>query len=809
MTEEKNQMESTKTSFFFPGNKMISWIAVFVIITGIIFLFPIPTENVTVELCLEQVIDGTEISVSLENEDGSVRGEEAYVYAGLAEFRFDPAYFSCESISISGLPEEAVLSSVRLYSGSYDVSRDKVIANIQIDRNAESGALILNKDTCEEIYEATKSNWSIKWKLFLLFLVVYLLAVSYRCGKKTKYAKICLWVILGMYIVVGIIGNRYDFLERYNSVSNIAEVTENRMLKETTETEFHITEDDFNSITIPVVTNDETVYEDFGVRIIRSEDGAEIYTRLFTAEYIKQNSEISFSLSDELETVSQGTYTLVMEPMDPDVESTVLFQFDTEGNLGISVVYGPGSRNVILMIVCLIGIFLLMLLAFQYKDFKLSNDTAIIIIYGAVALYAIVQIVYYGTYVGNTPDQLAHASYVVYLVENRTLIPDFASMPIYNFVDLVPVVNEGTVNYLGHPPLYYWILALVQMVAGGEQLHLNLLRGVSAGIGMLGVWIFFMIGYRNIPREHPYIHLVYAASCISVPFITYGFSGINNDTLSFLGAALAFSGILRFEKKNRNRLTYVLLAAGMFFAVFSKLTAGLVLLIAYIVYFIYVCTKEKNLRCVLNRTCLVVIPFVIVIAAYFSVLYLKMGTIQPSLSNMGVSYYESSDFYTEFSSREVYTLREYFIHYWTSFLVTWSDIISHVNIHKPSAWYGWNRFIYLILLICPIFSVKKKYSGHVFCLSVYAGMLIAMLMQFYNAYRNFYFYSGHSGGYQSRYYLCWVPMLAFVFSYHFRSAEENSIEGDVKKKRIRLLALISVLLLFYGSFIYTLLVYTD
>ncbi|MCC8081984.1 MAG: hypothetical protein LIO80_08285, partial [Lachnospiraceae bacterium] len=96
----------------------------------------------------------------------------------------------------------------------------------------------------------------------------------------------------------------------------------------------------------------------------------------------------------------------------------------------------------------------------------------------------------------------------------------------------------------------------------------------------------------------------------------------------------------------------------------------------------------------------------------------------------------------------------------------------------------------------------------VFCLCVFTGMFAASWMQFYSAYRNFFFTAGYMGGFQSRYYLCWVPVLAFAFAYLFQDAQENgAVKTDSAGKWIKWLALAVVLLMFYGSFLYTLLTY--
>ncbi|MCD8132293.1 MAG: glycosyltransferase family 39 protein [Clostridiales bacterium] len=789
--------------------KKTGWIILLVILVAGILLFPLSKENVTVKLYFENAQDGQALSVSLENSGGEVLDEELHVYGSSAEFYLQPNFYECETITIGGMDTDEILVSVKLYSGSYDVDQDKLCGEILLEGSAEDGTLVLGEDICTEIAGFLDKNAGLRVKLLILVLAVYMIAFTYRFLKGRKYVKIGLWIFLIAYVLVGVLGDRYDLLERYNAVSNTEDIAQLKILGDTVEVEFEVTEDDFAGVIIDFDDRLNTVYEDVGVRLVRADTGEEVYSRVFTALSLSKKLEIRFFLPEEIGTVSEGTYRLSLEPLDPDISNTIGLEYGEDENLAVTILYGPSYSALIVLIGSAIGIFLLFLLAFRYRIFRLSKSGAVKLIYAGVFLYAIIQILYYGKYVGNTPDEEAHLSYIVYLLEHRTLIPDFANMPLYEFVNGTAVLQEGTVNQLGHPPLYYWILALVQMMTGAEQLHVNLLRGVSAGLGMLGILIFFVIGYRTISRKHPYIHLLYAAACVSVPFITYGFSGVNNDVLSFLGAAVAFLGMVRFEKRNRDWLSYLLLGSGLCITIFSKLTAGIVLVIAYLIYLIYICVKDKNIRCVLNKKFLIVLPFLAVIAVYFGTIYLKWGSVQPGLAVLDFEYYRESSFYVDFEYRIWYTLRDYFAHFWLGFLDTWTIVYSHVSVEKTSVWFGLDRIVYLLLLVCPVaLAFKKKNPARVFCLGIFAGMGIAVLMQFYSAYKTYYFVAGYGGGYQSRYYLCWVPILAYVFAHLFLMAKKDGIAGHaVGEKQVRWAAGVCVFLLFYGSFIYTLLNY--
>ena len=86
-------------------------------------------------------------------------------------------------------------------------------------------------------------------------------------------------------------------------------------------------------------------------------------------------------------------------------------------------------------------------------------------IYGAALLYFVLKQLYYAVYVGGFPDQQVHLSYIVEMCRNPSLLPDFANLPVWygtswDGLTLYLYKLDEAVNYLGHPPLYYLIVAL-------------------------------------------------------------------------------------------------------------------------------------------------------------------------------------------------------------------------------------------------------------------------------------------------------------------------------------------------------------
>lgn len=210
-----------------------------------------------------------------------------------------------------------------------------------------------------------------------------------------------------------------------------------------------------------------------------------------------------------------------------------------------------------------------------------KNNVVIIAVYFVMLLFFIFKMTYYAQYVGRFPDESAHIAYIAYLESTNKLIPEFADMRTLKQI----TVQGGTaataaknadinysgkwafsssVNYLGHPPLYYQIMRLsggVKVENGNITVDAARLRCFNMMLASLAMLLIFYIGYSSIGKN-PAFHLLYAAICVSVPMLAYVCAGVNNDTLSIIGAAVFLLGLLRFSEGKRNLPTYMLISAG-------------------------------------------------------------------------------------------------------------------------------------------------------------------------------------------------------------------------------------------------------
>jgi hypothetical protein len=91
------------------------------------------------------------------------------------------------------------------------------------------------------------------------------------------------------------------------------------------------------------------------------------------------------------------------------------------------------------------------------------------------------QMRYYAVNVRGFADEIQQIGYVAYIAENHTVFPEFENMyqlDCDNDTSGVIEAQASTLNnYLGHPPLYYWIMQLANAVTvSGDTYIINVDR---------------------------------------------------------------------------------------------------------------------------------------------------------------------------------------------------------------------------------------------------------------------------------------------------------------------------------------------
>ena len=452
-----------------------------------------------------------------------------------------------------------------------------------------------------------------------------------------------------------------------------------------------------------------------------------------------------------------------------------------------------------------------------FKEKYVNKNMIVVSIYLLLSIFFMYKVNYYNDNVGKFPDEGAHISYIAYLEAEDKIIPDFREMELLKINNIdsektYGTFNDDTINYLGHPPLYYNILRFTGAITvndGSVSINMGLLRTVTHIISYLALFLAFYIGYTRIKRVMT--HILYGSIVVSIPMLAYSSAGISNDSLCFLGINIVVLGVIRVVEEKRNLGTYLLIASGVFISLLTKLTAGLIVLVGGFLFLIYIMIKEKSLRVLFCREFAITLPIYLIVLLYYLYNIKTYGGINPSLGLIAPEYYKTTNFYVPVESRRIFTFTEYVDYFFTRFIKSWTGIHSHISVEKDKYIFSKDTIAIALVLILPailIFvPIKQKISKGLKCF--YIGGIVALAYQFYNAYNGVKNVSGYLGGFQSRYYLCIVMIMALIISLWIDEIF-NFIERNVSKVTVRnilnivviLVCITFVVLLFYEDFIY-------
>lgn len=425
--------------------------------------------------------------------------------------------------------------------------------------------------------------------------------------------------------------------------------------------------------------------------------------------------------------------------------------------------------------------------------------------------FSVIKMQYYANNTTGFHDLPAHLGYLEYVHENRNeIIPNFKNMKIidvhgkvqfknlcvFNRNNEITFTKNDSMNYLGHPPLYYRIIdafGTVRISDNNITFDMQKIALINMFIVGIGIALILYIGFLLNLTFMQYVF--YAISSTSIPLITYLGCDLNNDNLGYIGVSLLVISMIKFNRNSRGYLTYFGISISLFICIMTKLTFGLfavsVLMIYVIIYFI----KNRNLSILINRKFAVTLPIYFLIAAYYISIYMRYSTFQPGLSNLDFEYFKTTGFYVAPENRVHMTFFKYVCHYINTLLLTWSDIRSHAFVRAHNLFEG---IIYKLLIICPIIfiiiNIKKIISklgkDSLIILLCSFGVIIMMAVQFLNCYGSF-VNDGYAGGMQGRYYIA----LTFIMSLGFIKLLDIKVMDKIfKSKKIIIQNIIYVIL---------------
>ena len=394
-------------------------------------------------------------------------------------------------------------------------------------------------------------------------------------------------------------------------------------------------------------------------------------------------------------------------------------------------------------------------------------------IYGLALLYFVVKQIYYVVYVGGCPDQRAHTSYMIEMTRNPSLMPDFASIPMYTVYRWDGLIEHmyqlvGEVNYLGHPSLYYLMMAQagsVQFLADGTVM-IDYLRTSIWNIVLTAaaLAIAFRLGYKHMKNRSPVIHALYAAAIATLPELGYVGASINNDNLAFLAFVIFFAGILRYREEKTDLKTYLLIGVGFLLGSFSKLTTALIMLIMLMTILIMNIVRTKSLKLIANKWFLLTLPCYLLFLVYEILIYRKYGGWQPGLALVAPEYYKTTVYYVAPEYRTPMTIWQYLRRFIGGIGYSWSSLYGHSPTVNQIMNLRYGGIIYWIpvgaaMITAVVRCVRRKAD----CVSLpaAAAFLGTLAYHFYTGWTGF-LKNGYANGMQARYYLALIVPFAFV-----------------------------------------------
>lgn len=403
-------------------------------------------------------------------------------------------------------------------------------------------------------------------------------------------------------------------------------------------------------------------------------------------------------------------------------------------------------------------IYLVLLYLYQLYLKKEFTDDLIskLILYSIFVALAIFKVDYYKEHVhyNYPPDTIAHMSYIESLHTNPEIFPKFENMYM--------ITNKNAGNYLGHPPLYYYIMNLVydkHTSIGGNVEHFRTLNTV---LFLMGILLLFYLSF-NI-KMSLLSHFTYLTIITSIPMHAYLGSSISNDNLAILGGIIFIVGLQRLLEKCYDNTTYGIVGLGIFISFFGKLTAAILIFFSVLFFLLYL-LKKKTLLSISKAQIGILSFFIIPILIYQSYILMHYHTLIPTLNATHPEEYKHSVYFIPEMQRHYQTIIEWIETYWSNIHSGWFGIHSHHSLVKSSILdYIGLLFLHLFAIIALFLPCKEKSSaycilGKITLLSFFAVMLVQFTFSYVS-----HLHSGYTGGLQPRYLLPFMASFAIMTS---------------------------------------------
>jgi hypothetical protein len=229
------------------------------------------------------------------------------------------------------------------------------------------------------------------------------------------------------------------------------------------------------------------------------------------------------------------------------------------------------------------------------------------------------------TPLGYAPDEIPHLSYVRDGMASPSLMPDYAHGTTIGF---------RQPNYLSHPPLYYSSLAAI-----GKLFHLDpkgnylIFRALGVAYVSLGLMVMALVA-RQLGIGAGTTALV-LLSCAAVPMFPYLAGSVTNDTLLYLGVALAVYGlVLSLKAREGLQAAYTWpLLLGLLITFLTKAT-GMAFLVFFFLIYAVLSVRQVRPVALMRHVWLPTIAFALIVGGYYIGTYLTHGSLFPRAGSL-------------------------------------------------------------------------------------------------------------------------------------------------------------------------------
>lgn len=742
-------------------------------------------------------------------------GNQAEVFVQEENYQLDGLEIEYELESQSDRISQLLFSFRGKVNG--DIKADKIYAGAEVEYNNGTISVKLSREGLDEYNKMFSDDWRLKVELGSILLAVYLLFLVRRVPaaywSRFRWRGVLIFGAAAIYCLISLV----CFKELRNSANRVnlyieSEQTSDILGKDETYKQSFTGKHDMQGVSVKFGTYQTKLSGNYIFRLYQGEEQLPIFSEIFNGSGLKDNNFYDFFFTGTKIQGGETYYFSICAEQDYAGEALSLYMGNgdnyQEGQLYVNdslensdIVFAAledGPNRFLIVWGCFTMFYLCVLLVLAWKAFHIKNIMVVRIIYIFAMLFSLVKLGTYFKYADvSLYDELAQISYVAYMEEHPdVIVPDFSDvyvlMPynkekqedVYNNLNSLTLNKDGAyigkdsgiINYLGHPPFYFHLMKLVHAVnVQGDKIIIDVvkLRIFNIALVMSALCFIFYIGYTRI-KKNPAVHLSFVSTILAMHTLFYVGASVNNDNLTLIGVTIFIFGAIRYAEKKYTISTYLIVALGLVLSLWSKMTAGLMCVVAALVLVSLTFYAEKSISSIFNKKFWFSLPVYLLGGAYFIYLLAVTGTVQPTLASYGGHQYRVAEMvYKPAEGRDVLSVSGFLKHFLDRFFTSWAGGVPGTT----GGIFSISKIGNLITAILPLgLFIKKclwKTEGKTrVYISIFSGIIFTFIAQILRGYRDFQFVSGHAST-QSRYYLCMALFFGLVVAYFMEKLHEE------------------------------------